>query len=330
VTAPVVAGRGWIVSPVFDLVFLANVGWVLLLLPGLVTRTDTAIDFWQLYFLTLPHRWITLILVALDPDRRGQRTRLLVAIAVVAALVVTGAYLGTGAFLCLAMVDYVWNAWHFASQHAGVLRMYARKVGGGIAGLERWGLRAFVTYGALRAAGWLTGALEADAQWLAVLHRVDLALLAVPLLLLATNLVGFSTDRIGKLIYLLSVCLLYSGFILSLQARWVPGILGCAAAGSMFHAVEYLAIVTFYVGRRQSVGSPAPIRNLARHWLLFLGLYVLLLGSLGVWASWPQSGLVVLWQGLNLWAAFVHYAFDGVIWKLRQPQTAAALGVTTP
>jgi hypothetical protein len=29
------------------------------------------------------------------------------------------------------MIDYVWNAWHFGSQHAGGLRMYARKVGGG-------------------------------------------------------------------------------------------------------------------------------------------------------------------------------------------------------
>jgi len=330
VTAPAAASRGWIVSPVFDLVFLANLGWPLLLLPGLATRTDTAIDFWQIYFLTLPHRWITLILVTLDPDRRGRHTRLLAAIAVLAAVVVVGAFVGTGAFLCLALVDYVWNAWHFASQHAGVLRMYARKVGGGNAGLERWGLRAFVTYGALRAAGWLTGWVEADAVYLPLLHTLDRAMLAIPALLVVTNLSGFTAERSGKLAYLLSVCLLYSGFILSLQAGWGPGVIVFAAAGSLFHAVEYLAIVTHYVGRRQTVGGPGPIRALARYWLLFLGLYMLLLGSFGVWASWPDSGLFVMWQGLNLWAAFVHYAFDGVIWKLRQPETAAALGVANP
>ena len=64
-------------------------------------------------------------------------------------------------------------------------------------------------------------------------------------------------------------------------------------------------------------------------WLLFLGLYALVLGSTGAWMSHPDNGLVVLWQGLNLWASFVHYAFDGMIWKLRRPATAAALGVGT-
>ena len=44
--------------------------------------------------------------------------------------------------------------------------MYARKVGGGSEWLERWGVRGFVTYAALRAAGWTTGWLEADAACL--------------------------------------------------------------------------------------------------------------------------------------------------------------------
>src|SRR5262249_25772683 len=59
---------GWIVAPAFDLLLIANLSWPFLLLPGLSTRTETAVDFWQVYFLSLPHRWLTLILVALDPD----------------------------------------------------------------------------------------------------------------------------------------------------------------------------------------------------------------------------------------------------------------------
>ncbi len=328
-SAPVTAAsRGWIVSPVFDLLFLANLGWLLLLLPGFATRTDTAIDFWQVYFLTLPHRWITLVLVLTDADRRGTQTHKLVAFAALAAVLVTGAFLGTGAFLCLALVDYVWNSWHFASQHAGVLRMYARKVGGGSAWLERWGLRAFVTYGALRAAGWATGWIEADTSYLPWLKGIDWAVLVVPVALLLTNFIGATRDRIGKLAYLASVCALYTGFVLSLHFGWSGFVVIFAAAGSMFHAVEYLAIVTHYARRREAVGSPGRFRTLARFWTLFLGVYVLALGSVGVLASRPDSGLIVLWQGLNLWAALVHYAFDGMIWKLRRPETAAALGVT--
>ncbi|MCI0704615.1 MAG: hypothetical protein L0241_26460 [Planctomycetia bacterium] len=328
VTAPAAqSGRGWIVSPAFDLLFLANLGWLLLLVPGAATRSDTVIDFWQVYFLTLPHRWITLVLVVTDRDRRIDLERKLWLIAVLAALLVVGAYLGTGAFLCLAMIDYVWNAWHFASQHAGVLRMYSRKVGGGFEWLERWGVRGFVTYGAVRAAGWATGALETDSALVWWLHSIDLAVLVIPAALILTNLSGATRDRIGKLAYLASVCLLYTGFVLSLRFGLAKWVVVFAAAGSMFHAVEYLAIVTHYARRRENVGSEGPFRVLARYWLLFLGVYAVALGSLGAWMSRPDSGFLVLWQGLNLWAAFVHYAFDGMIWKLRKPETARALGV---
>lgn len=322
-------GRGWIVSPAFDLLFLANLGWVLLLLPGFATPTDTAIDFWQLYFLTLPHRWITLLLVVADPDRRAAQTGRLAVVAGLAAILVVGAFLGTGAFLCLALIDYIWNAWHFASQHAGVLRMYARKVGGGVAWLERWGLRGFVTYGALRAAGWATGWFEAEPNAREWLHAIDLAVLAIPVALVLTNLGEGTRERAGKLAYLASVCALYTGFILSLRFEWRGLVVVFAAAGSLFHAVEYLAVVTHYARRRESVGSPGAFRTLTRYWLLFLGGYALALGAVGVWMAHPDNGLVVLWQGLNLWAAFVHYAYDGMIWKLRRPETAAALGVSS-
>lgn len=322
--------RAWISSPLFDLLFLANVGWVLLLLPGFASRTDTAVDFWQMYFLTLPHRWITLVLVILDPDRREGREWVLSGIALLAAFVVVGAYVGSGAFLCLAAIDFVWNAWHFASQHAGVLRMYSRRVGGGNEWLERWGMRAFVTYTALRAASWSTGWMADQPHLLRWIETVDVLGMLLPVLLIGTNLVGAKSDHLGKLIYLGSVCTLYSGLLLSLYFQQRHWVIVFAAAGSMFHAVEYLAVVTHYAYRRRSIGSDSPFRLLARYWLMFLGVYVLLLGSLGAWASQPESGMYTFWLGLNLWAAFVHYAYDGMIWKLRRPATAQALGVDRP
>lgn len=322
------AGRGWIVSPAFDLLFFANLGWLLLLLPG-VARTDTPIDFWLVYFVTLPHRWMTLVLVLTDRDRRAGQERRLKVVALLAAVVVLGAYFGTGAFLCVALIDFVWNAWHFGSQHAGVLRIYTKKVGGGVAWLERHGVRYFVAYGALRAAGWTTGAIEADSQLAPWLRALDLVVLLIPLALMVTNLAGATRDRAGKLCYLASVCVLYTGFILSVRAANPRLTLVFAVAASMFHAVEYLAIVTHYARRRGTVGSDGAFRVLARYWLLFLSAYVVLLGTAGAFFARPDSGFAVAWQGLNLWAAMVHYAFDGMIWKLRRPETAAALGVTS-
>lgn len=321
---------GWIVSPAFDLLFLANLGWLLLLLPGFASRAGTAADFWTLYYLTLPHRWVTLVLVAADADRREGRTRKLAVIAAAAAVVVAVAAVSTETLLCLAVVDFVWNAWHFGSQHAGVLRMYTRKVGGGSAWLERWGVRLFVTYAAIRAAGWTTGWLEGDAEALAWLRAADLGMLAVPAALLLTNAAGLTRDRVGKFAYLLSLCSLYAGFLTALSLGRVEWVVVFAAAGSLFHAVEYLAVVTHYARRRETVGGDGPFRIVARYWLLFLGAYVLVLGSAGVWLADPAHGVAPAWAAVNLWAAFVHYAYDGMIWKLRRPETAAALGVANP
>src|SRR5262245_11809997 len=155
------ATAGWLVSPAFDLLFLCNVGWVLALLPGYLADDGTPhVEFWQVYFVTTPHRWLTLLLVALDPDRREGRGRLFLSLALAAAAVVVGVYFCWGGFLCLMLVDYLWNGWHFASQHAGVLRVYSRKAGGGWPRLERHGLRLFVFYSIARTAGWTTGWLE--------------------------------------------------------------------------------------------------------------------------------------------------------------------------
>ena len=318
---------GWIVSPAFDLLFLANLGWLLLLLPGMSTRAETTLDFWQIYYLTLPHRWATLFLVALDPDRRGGRGLALLAVAAGLMVLVGGVWLGTGAFTCLAVVDYLWNAWHFAAQHAGVLRIYSRKVGGGSPALERYGVRFFVTYAAVRSAGWATGWLEADEPSMGLLRAVDLAVLGVPAALALSALLSLNRARIGKTVYIASVCGLYAALIYCLSNRLAGWVVVLATASGLFHAVEYLAVVTHYAARRRTVGSDGPFRAMARNWLLYLGTYLALLGSAGVWLAREDGPAFELWQGLNLWMALVHYAYDGMIWKLRRPETARSLGV---
>src|SRR5438067_6581118 len=197
----------WIVSPAFDLLFLANLPWLLALLPGFVATDGTPhLAFWQLYFLTTPHRWITLFLVALDPDRRGGYSGRFVALALLGLASIVGVKLVTGGFVCLLLVDYLWNGWHFASQHFGVLRIYSRKAGGGWPRLERHGLRLFIFYVIARTAGWSTGWLEESPEGLALLRGLDLVMLALPVSLLGLELFDFAERRPGKRIYLASVC----------------------------------------------------------------------------------------------------------------------------
>jgi hypothetical protein len=315
------------VSPWFDLVFVVNVGWLGALAFGAVVAEGLPeIEFWQIYFLTTPHRWITLFLVATDRDRRGDRTRWFVAIAAVSAIVVAAVWATTGQFLCLAMIDYVWNAWHFGAQHGGILRIYSRRAGGGRPRLETWSVRLLVVYAALRVAagGWLMDH-ETTRTAAAVLDGSVLALAGY--LLVSELVAGQFALRMGKLAYLASVVSLYGSLVLA--ARYdahrflAPLVVGSAA----FHATEYLAIVSYYAWRRKEQGSAALFQELARRWGTVLLVFVLAMAVVSISAT---RRLPELWIGLNLWAAYLHYAYDGLIWKLRRPETAQALGAESP
>ena len=110
----------WLASPWLDLFFIANIFWPLLLLPALRVGETTAVSFWQVYFVTLPHRWLTLALVALDPDRRAGSPVWIGMALLLPALLLFVVWSAAGSLICLAMIDFVWNAWHFGSQHAGI------------------------------------------------------------------------------------------------------------------------------------------------------------------------------------------------------------------
>ena len=91
------SATGWIVSPAFDLLFFANVLWLLAFLPAYLSpEGEPYVEFWQVYFIATPHRWITHFLVVMDPDRRSGRNWLFAVIAVGLALVICGVQIGTG------------------------------------------------------------------------------------------------------------------------------------------------------------------------------------------------------------------------------------------
>jgi len=317
----------WIVSPLFDLLFLANILWLLALMPGFVTADGTVhLEFWQIYFLTTPHRWITLPLVVTDPDRRCGRSKLMITLAVLFGLLIAGVWLGTRAFTCLLIFEYTWNAWHFASQHAGILRIYSHKSGGGPRWLESTALRIFIVYVILRIVPWATGWTHGHVLAQTVLSVVDVGMFAIPLALWIREAVRGPWRRPGKTAYLASVTLLYGSVLVAMMGDFGLVLAGLVVATAAFHSVEYLAIVTFYAWRRREQGSASLFQQMSRRWLQVLVTFVVVLGTLSVIA---EESLQQWWIGLNLWIAFLHYSYDGIIWKLRRSETASKLGIAS-
>jgi len=308
---------GWLAGPWFDLFLIANLGWPLAVLiqmePGF--GGQSGLQFWQVYYVTTPHRWITLALVFLDRDRLGQRKATFVGIAAVVILICLGVRLGTGGLTCLLAIDYLWNAWHFASQHHGIYRIYRRgesreSVINGQ--LERWGLRLFLLYVIFRVASY-TWAGERAAS---LFSQADWLILAVPACLLLRELQPGREKVWGGSLYLLSTCGLYVSLLLAVHWQRPALILSLTTASALFHAIEYLSVVGWATNARHATqGNRMGLMSyLVPRWGLALGMFILILG-MGGWLM--DQHLLEIWLLINVMVAFLHYAYDGLIWKGR-------------
>jgi hypothetical protein len=331
------AGRHWLFRhPLLDALGIACLFWPLLLL---ARPFDAAFDVINVFFYMLivtPHRWITLILVFLDPDQREQRPRtytgmFLGCVAVCLGAIALGRAFGIGleAFYVLLVLDYLWNTWHFASQHHGVYRIYgrmSRRVPMPAERVERYALRAFVVYVLLRVGA---ATLFADKEfahymgWLGTLlgesWHLDLVALTVPAWLLVRE---FTSGPIvpSRALYLLSVVGVYSGLLLSALCfqgfDWPSARVPHAAfalAVTAFHSVEYMSIVTWStMGKRAPRGAFATV---VRKWPLVLAGTIVAVTLLQTVSLRLGEEVIRWWIAVNLSVSLLHYAYDGMIWK---------------
>lgn len=309
--------RSWLVGPWFDALLLANVAWPLLVLLqfGEGFSGQTGLQFWQLYYVTTPHRWITLGLVFLDRERFHQRQGTFLAIAAGVATVCLGVRLTTGALTCLLAIDYLWNAWHFAAQHHGIYRIYSRAATPLPAlgdSLEKWALRGFLLYVILR----VVSATWSDAIIEQRLRMCDFVVLVVPAWLVLRDLSQMSPRSAGRSTYLISMLCLYLALLWAVHERRLGLVLSLATASALFHAIEYLSLVSWSVQRRHAgLGSQMGLLALVvPRWGIALLAFVIVLGAAG-WLM--DQKYLEAWLTINVIVAFLHYAYDGLIWRRR-------------
>ena len=311
------AASSWLVGPWFDALLMANVGWPLVVLAqvGEGFTGEAGLRFWQVYYVTTPHRWITLLLVFFDRERFDQRRGIFLGLAACAVAVCLGVRLTTGALTCLLAIDYVWNAWHFAAQHHGIYRIYSR-LGNPRpmprASLEKWAMRGFLLYVILRVASatWSNAALEER------LRMCDLAAVVVPVWLCLREMVGLGSRSPGRLLYLGSVSVLYVSLLWAVHQRQFGLVLSLTTASALFHAIEYLSLVSWSVRQRHTVAGSRMglLSHLVPRWGLALAVFIVVLGA-GSWLI--DQRFVEAWLTINVIVAFLHYAYDGLIWRRR-------------
>lgn len=304
----------WILSPWFDLLFVMNLMWPILFWIGYESDLagHSSLQFWQIYFVTTPHRWITLFIVLGDWNRFRERKTMFLSLgaAIVAICLLVRSL--TGALTCLLAVDYLWNAWHFASQHHGIYRIYERKANPecGVNSAQKWVFRLPLLYIISRIVGWSWQFEMLDQAFL----QLDYAVGGLLLIMMAAVWFNSSTSwaQIG---YLTSVLSLYLALLAAVHYSRPDMVLVLSTCSALFHATEYLAVISWNVKDREAKQkSNGPVRNFAPIWFLFLIMFVVVLGVAGWYADkyWLK-----IWVTLNVIMAFLHYSYDGLIWRRR-------------
>jgi len=313
---------GWLVDPKFDLLFLANLGWPLLVLlqwlGGL--EIQSGISFWQIYFITTPHRWITPALLFLERDRLQDNKTKYILITVLLLTVPLAVKISTGTLTCLLTIDYIWNAWHFAAQHHGIYSIYGRKTGGMTARRlrsDKWLMRGFLLYVTFRIASWASLGAEASQGW----GLLDYLFALIPAGMIVRELWHLRAHTVGRCLYFTSVMTLYLAMLWAVAVKNPMLLLVLTTASALFHSIEYLAIVSWSVDRTKQTGKATTelFARLMPRWGLVLAIFVVILG-MGSWLL--ETHLMEIWLTANIIIAFLHYAYDGLLWKSRRPAPA--------
>jgi hypothetical protein len=289
------------------------------------------LSFFQFYILSTAHRWATPFLVFLDRDHFWKRpwkfgglTLALIGLGLVLVPLSSKydeKFNMHNPFVLLMMLDYVWNTWHFAAQHAGISRIYGRRVRPELsqkaAEFEKSAIRLAALWFFFRYALFLgarSPILEGSpiVPYIPWLGLLDPLAVAPAVWLVIGEIRSYRPECRGRLVYMISVVTLYVMLLLFLDIGWDELLIAGLLSVAIFHATEYLAVVSWSVQRK----TAGVWRYLVPRWGLTLVAFCAALG-LGSWLLVRHSWYI--WVLLTLLISYLHYAYDGMIWKAPRP-----------
>jgi hypothetical protein len=315
---------GWLLNPTADLLLIANLIWPFVFLIVVLNKRylNVGLELFLASAIGTPHRWITLPLVANDRVRLQTGGAKLAWVTGLTALFYACVWRWLGGLPGIVLATFLWQVWHVAAQHAGLARVYAVRGRPDVRSSGVWEktlLRAFVCYafvrmasqgGALRIWPWLDEPLRRaglpDGRW-------DWLSLAAPVFLLGREFVDFDRRLLARYAHYASVCAIYTGVILFSRAGLFDYALSLSAAIGVFHAVEYFGFITWAVETRREPERSFFQPWFAAHWRPVLAVFLAAMAAATLSAAFFYP---LAWLATNSFVSMLHYAYDGVIWKM--------------
>lgn len=322
--------RSWIHAPAADLT-LFGFGWLIVLLPLLLVDAWIYPVVFAVLMVNDLHRHYTFVLVYGEPEEFGQRKTLYLVLPVVAALVAF-AFVYSKSFPVLLTISVLWTMYHSVGQKYGITRIYARKAGYGEPWIEKGLIFSWFYYVAFAIAEKEAATLsqfDAGRVILASLGDVLRYMTALSYPILAVALVftmlfvrqeylNLHRMSLAKVLYVLSILLLYAVFFHSLVIGYV--VFGFS------HALEYIALVNIFVKTKYQRRPDARSLLARASRRLWLSSSIFAIGVVSICAVAQiqyADALAIYIVG----SGFLHFIYDGLIWKVRRPEVGAPLGI---
>jgi Flp pilus assembly protein TadD len=346
--APAARRSPWIISPVWDVALL--VGSPLAIVPALLWLGDhwaspETISIAVLAFASAGHHLPGFLRAYGERDLfRRFRWRFLLAPPLALAVSLAFALRGLHG---LALVMLFWATWHGLMQTYGFMRIYDMKRGVRDALTARLDLALClaifaggIVFSDARVANlaetfWLAGGAGIDAQ---AVREVRIAIgVALVLIVIAylVNVIRQGRSIVGvsgaKLALALS-----TGWLYWLGGALSTNVLIGVAMFEVFHALQYYAIVWVYNCRlARRLGEQGGWAGfLFQNRAAFLALYI---GAIAAWGLPHFLGgellsdrLLGILMAVYTASAMLHFYYDGFIWKVRESDVQANLGVESP
>lgn len=281
------------------------------------------------------HRHITFPLVYGDPDIFKVRKKSYITLPIFFSVLTLVALYQKSFLNFLVILSVMWTIFHTLMQKMGILRFYSRKAGYGIPWIDKalvfsWFFTVLFLMGSAphvrqRVAGYASAGRFLNS----VFNSIDFILptltavammvaVAVTILFLREEWKNRGRFHLPRNLYVTSILLLFVTFKYDL-------LVGYAVFG-FSHAVEYLAFVNIYA--RKKYGGQENSKSLMARWVrrqaLSMAIFsVILLSIFFYWRSISLTTLNIYIVG----SSFLHFLYDGWIWKVRRPEVGRPLGI---
>jgi len=277
------------------------------------------------------HRHLTFALVYGDREEFESRKTAYLVLPLIMAIITVG-FVYFSVFAVLLTLSVMWTMYHSVAQKYGLTRIYSRKAGYGASWLDRAVIFSWFAYLVFALAdkekdtlhNFSAGQTILDhiGDYVGLMGTISYVILAVALfftiIYIATEYGNRHRISIPKNLYVFSVLLLYSIFLYDLVVGYI--------VFAFSHGIEYIAFVNMYIKKkyRQRPSSRSFLAQASRKLWIYSALFSLLIISLClIGINYDKGGFATYIVG----SSFLHFLYDGWIWKLRKPGVGKPLDI---